>query len=117
MFVLTFLVFSLVQLSLSHPVPFSSSSAKVDVFVMGEGGYYCIKIPYLLLTSNGTFIAFGEGRIGDCGDYAETDLVYKRSTDGGKTWSPLAVLRADTTPNNTNIVGNAGPVQVNLKQK
>lgn len=34
----------------------------VTVFQRGEGGYYCQKIPYLLLSSTGTLIAFAEGR-------------------------------------------------------
>ena len=34
----------------------------VTVFQRGEGGYYCQKIPYLLLTSSGALIAFAEGR-------------------------------------------------------
>ena len=28
----------------------------------------------------------------DCLDWAATDLVFKRSLDGGATWSPLAVV-------------------------
>ena len=57
----------------------------VTVFSDGEGGFYCIKIPYLHITHNGTLLAFAEGRghVGndtDCSDWARTDLVWKRST-------------------------------------
>ena len=92
-------------------------SEKVNVFTKGEGGYFCIKIPDLLLTLNGTLIAFGEGRRDSCGDYAWTDLVYKRSTDMGKTWSPLKILRSNSSVNNTNVIGNAAPIQCNITKR
>ena len=34
----------------------------VTVFSLGEAGYFCIKIPYLLYTQAGTLIAFAEAR-------------------------------------------------------
>ena len=34
----------------------------VDVFVANESGYFCIKIPDLLVTANGTLLAMGEAR-------------------------------------------------------
>ena len=83
----------------------------VDVFNMGESGYFCIKIPDLLVTGNGTLIAFGEGRVGSCSDFTWTDLVYKRSFDGGNTWSALSILYSNSTQNVTNVIGNAAPIQ------
>jgi hypothetical protein len=67
------LIFALVGLALS------GSAQLVNVFAMGEAGYYCIKIPSLLVTSNGTLLAFGEARKSTCSDYAWTDIVTKRS--------------------------------------
>ncbi len=61
----------------------------VDVFTAGEAGYFCIKIPSLLATPSGALLATGEGRHDNCSDYTWTDLVFKRSTDGGKTWCVL----------------------------
>jgi sialidase-1 len=40
-----------------------------------------------------------------------TDLVYKRSTDGGQTWSKLQVLWTNSSDIEFNVVGNAAPVQ------
>lgn len=40
-----------------------------------------------------------------------TDLVLKRSEDGGLTWSPLTVFFSNSTDNETNVIGNAAPVQ------
>lgn len=49
-------------------------SDAVKVFVKGEGGYYCHKIPYLYRTINGVFIALAEGRGKDgreaCDDFS-----------------------------------------------
>ena len=55
----------------------------VDVFTIGEGGYFCLKIPYLLSTFNSTLIAWSEARLGSCADWTGTDLVMKRSNDQG----------------------------------
>jgi sialidase-1 len=46
----------------------------VDVFTAGEGGYFCIKIPGMIQTTNGTLIAFGEARMFSCSDYTWTGL-------------------------------------------
>jgi sialidase-1 len=45
-------------------------------------------------TADGTLHAFAEGRLTNRSDPGGThiDLVYKRSADGGKTWSPLVLL-------------------------
>jgi sialidase-1 len=87
----------------------------VLVFEKGEGGYYCHKIPYLLLTAKNTLIAFAEGRGKDgrttCDDWSGTDLVFKRSVDGGATWSALQVFHTNSSSTEYNVVGNAAPVQ------
>ena len=82
----------------------------VNVFSAGEGGYFCIKIPTLVLTANNTLLATGEGRMETCSDYAWTDLVIKRSYDFGQTWTPLEVLHSNSTPAEHNVIGNAAPV-------
>jgi sialidase-1 len=66
----------------------------VDVFVSGAEGYHTFRIPSVARTADGTLHAFAEGRLTNRSDPGGThiDLVYKRSTDGGKNWSPLALL-------------------------
>lgn len=88
--------------SYSTSVPFSS----------GESGYFCIKIPVLLRTTNGTLLAFAEARRDSCSDFAWTDIVLKRSSDGGITWSPLQLVRSESGPGITTVIGNAAPVQL-----
>jgi hypothetical protein len=38
-------------------------------------------------------------------------LVIKHSYDDGKTWSPLSVFYSNSTVGDTNVIGNAAPVQ------
>jgi sialidase-1 len=83
----------------------------IVVYSRGKGGYWCIKIPYLFTTFAGTLLALGEGRMQTCSDYAWTDLVIKRSTDNGRTWSPLQILHSNSTNPSTNVIGNAASVQ------
>lgn len=57
-----------------------------------EKGYSCFRIPAIVKTQRGTLLAFAEGRVDNCGDAGDIDLVVKRSTDGGRTWGPLQVV-------------------------
>ncbi|MDT0465102.1 sialidase family protein [Streptomyces gibsoniae] len=57
-----------------------------------DPGYACFRIPAVVKTKKGTLLAFAEGRVLNCGDAADIDIVVKRSTDGGRTWSPLQVV-------------------------
>ncbi len=76
------------------------------VFKKGTEGYSCFRIPALVQTKAGTLLAFAEGRKNDCSDEGDIDLVMKRSTDAGKTWSKLAVIWSDAA----NTCGNPAPV-------
>ncbi|MEU0897803.1 sialidase family protein [Streptomyces massasporeus] len=57
-----------------------------------DPGYACFRIPAIVGTTGGTLLAFAEGRVLNCGDAADIDIVVKRSTDGGRTWGPLQVV-------------------------
>jgi len=76
------------------------------IYKNDEEGYKCFRIPALITTVKGTVLAFAEGRKNNCGDAGDIDLVVKRSTDGGKTWSPLMVVWNEST----NTCGNPAPV-------
>ena len=70
--------------------------AHVDVFTSGAEGYHTFRIPALVTAPDGTLLAFVEGRKENRHDPGEgqgdIDLVYKSSTDQGKTWSSLKIL-------------------------
>lgn len=67
-----------------------------DVFVSGKDGYNTYRIPALEAAADGSLVAFAEARkynMGDPGmDNNDIDLVMKRSTDGGATWSAMQVI-------------------------
>lgn len=62
---------------------------EVPVFVSGTDGYKNFRIPAIIRLPNDDLLAFCEGRVNDAGDYGNIDIVMKRSTDKGKTWSAL----------------------------
>lgn len=68
----------------------------VDVFVSGQDGYTGYRIPAIETTSDGSLLAFAEARkynLSDPGGKGqEIDLVLKRSTDGGATWSAMKLI-------------------------
>ncbi|MBL1103322.1 exo-alpha-sialidase [Streptomyces sp. 5-8] len=71
-----------------------------------DPGYACFRIPAVVRTTEGTLLAFAEGRVLNCGDAADIDLVVKRSTDGGRTWGPLQVVNEGAGDTH----GNPAPV-------
>lgn len=76
------------------------------LFKSGEDGYKCYRIPAIVTTNKGTLLAFAEARKNGCGDAGDIDLVVKRSSDGGKTWSSMRVVWDDAG----NTCGNPAPV-------
>jgi len=87
------------------------------VFKNGESVYYCFRIPSILTTSRGTLIAFAEGRMLNCDDYTQADIVYKRSLDNGKTWSNLKVMCRGNDTKGDYRVKNPTPVQLKYNQR
>ena len=68
----------------------------VDVFTSGTGGYAGYRIPAIETAADGSLLALAEARKHDLQDPGgkgqEIDLVLKRSTDGGATWSTMRVI-------------------------
>ena len=88
------------------PVVEPPSSVLSYVFKKGTEGYSCYRIPALVKTKSGALLAFAEGRKNNCTDEGDIDLILKRSSDNGKTWSPLQVIWSD----GVNTCGNPAPV-------
>jgi Neuraminidase (sialidase) len=55
-------------------------------------GYALYRIPGIVVTKLGTVLAYCEARKNTRGDWRPIDLMLRRSTDGGKTWSPRQTI-------------------------
>lgn len=75
---------------------------QVLLFDSGRDGYGRYRIPSLIVTPSGTVLALCEGRKNGGGLTGDIDLVARRSTDSGKSWSPLEVIADD----GANTLGN-----------
>ncbi|MDB6109743.1 MAG: Sialidase, partial [Pedosphaera sp.] len=64
-------------------------------FVSGQGGYNTYRIPAIVRTTNGTLLAFCEGRKNSGGDSGDIDIVLRRSIDNGATWGPMMVVQEE----------------------
>ena len=64
-------------------------------FESGQGGYSCYRTPGLAVSERGTVLAFCGGRVDNCRDEGNIDVLLRRSSDGGRSWAPLQVLAND----------------------
>ena len=72
--------------------------SQTTVFKSGTDGYLFYRIPSVVVTPEGTVLAFCEARRSPWGkgaDSGEINIVLKRSTDGGKTFGPQQIIWAD----------------------
>ena len=86
--------------------PVASFFDEQVVFQQKTSGYACFRIPALVRAANGMVLAFAEGRVKDCGDDEDIDLVLRRSSDNGQTWGPLQVV----SEGNGSTHGNPVPI-------
>jgi len=80
-------------LAAAHAAPLFEQT---DVFVSGHDGYFAYRIPAIETAPDGSLLAFAEARkhnLRDPGyEKQDIDLVLKRSTDLGRTWSAMKVI-------------------------
>jgi sialidase-1 len=81
---LAFALLSVVAIAVAAGEPFLE---KTDLFVAGQGGYVRYHIPGVVVTAKGTVLAWCEARKNGDGDWSTIDILLRRSTDDGKTWS------------------------------
>jgi hypothetical protein len=84
----------------------AGSLTEVTVFQSGTEGYRNFRVPAIVRTTNGTLLAFAEGRKNSSSDTGDIDLVLKRSFDNGHTWRELQVIGDD----GPNTFGNPVPI-------
>lgn len=94
----------------------TENNKPVPVFGPIEGQYASTRIPALVMSKQGTLLAFCEARIGTSSDWADMDLLLRRSTDKGNTWEAPQVIAArkkgEPTNNPTPIVGEDGTIHL-----
>jgi len=87
-----------------------SLSAEIEsdaLWTAGEGGYATYRIPGIVVTKRNTVLAYAVGRRTLGSDWADADVLMRRSTDGGRTFDAarrIAGGGAGTTDNPTAIV-------------
>ncbi len=89
----------------AKPFPADLPFKKV-LYAQGEAGYNTFKIPTMITAPNGTILSFAEARTEHKDDWSKTDIVLRKSSDLGTTWTPLEVLVEEGNL----IIGNACPV-------
>lgn len=81
--------------SVDEPVPPEPPTVGIEqytVFNSGDENINSFRIPSICTTKDGTLLAFGEARRDSWTDRSYTNIVMKRSTDNGKTWSKMQYL-------------------------
>lgn len=66
-----------------------------SAYSAGADGYHTYRIPAILVSLEGTVLLFCEGRRNGQGDHGDIDLLLKRSTDQGLTWSSQQIVHAE----------------------
>lgn len=77
-------------LSFSRFIPVSAQ--ETIVFKGGQEGHAIYRIPAIIDLPNGDLLAFAEGRVNGSDDFGDVNLVMKRSTDQGISWSGIQTL-------------------------
>ncbi|MFN7920225.1 MAG: sialidase family protein [Bryobacteraceae bacterium] len=80
---------------------------KIDVFTANSEGYPLYRIPGIVVTAKGTILAYCEARKTLRGDWGSIDIVMRRSTDGGTTWSPQRIIAQVPGPLSKNPMAQA----------
>ena len=99
------------------PSPTPQTGTQYQPFVNGVGGWKDYRIPSMLHLANGDLLLFCEARGPDhavstawTGDGGPTDIVTRRSTDMGSSWSGISIVHSETTPAKVVTIGNPSPV-------
>ena len=77
-----------------------------SLFTSGSDGYHILSNSTVIVTSNGTLLAFCEGRKTGGGDTGHIDLLLERSFDNDHTWTNQQVI----VDGGGDTVGNPAPV-------
>ena len=100
-----------IVLGAGHPIGVRAAdpASQHDLFVAGEGGYHTYRIPAMVVTTRGTLLVFCEGRKTSSTDDGDNDMLLRRSSDGGRSWSVIKLVHEEGGDALVTI-GNACPV-------
>ncbi len=70
----------------------AAQPVKTNLFTAGEEGHKLYRIPGIVVTHRGTILTYAEGRRNTGSDWDTIDIVLRRSTDGGASFSPIRVI-------------------------
>ena len=89
---------ALQALACCEPNAFGEIILQQNVLTAGVEGFSVYRIPGFTVAQDGSLLLFAEGRPGgaDPGAPGDIEMVFKRSADGGQSWSDLQVLHATT---------------------
>lgn len=99
-------IFAIIIISIISSIKLSAQSKAMPVFISGTEGHKSYRIPAIIILPNGNLLAFAEGRVHGSGDFGDVNIVMKRSSNKGKTWSSLQTI----VDNDTLQAGNCAPV-------
>jgi len=70
----------------------AAKAQETIVYEGGQEGHAIYRIPAIISLPNQDLLAFAEGRVNGTDDFGDINLVMKRSSDGGETWSEIKTL-------------------------
>jgi len=89
----------------------SRAWALIDAYVFkaGQFGYHTFRIPAVIQTPT-SLLLFAEGRKLSGADEGWNDIVVRRSTTGGATWSAAVVVHGESNATHHVTIGNPAPI-------
>lgn len=82
-----------------------------DLFVGGEGGYFCYRLPNMLqLGTPGHMLVIAQGHKYDCQDSGRMDILARSTTDNGRTWSNTTLVYSESSAEKNVTIGTPSSV-------
>lgn len=78
--------------SLAPPLAAAPQFQRQNLFEEKTAGFVSYRIPGLVVTAKGTVLAYCEARKNSGADWGEIEIHLRRSTDGGRTFSPATQI-------------------------
>lgn len=61
---------------------------RIDLFTAGDAGYHIYRVPGISVTPGGVVLAYAEARKESPSDWADIDILMRRSLDSARSWQP-----------------------------